>query len=94
MKQNKRTRYFYKYTCSDFLLIFVSIGMHAKNIIILHNWGFLCIRDAAGIHICSPLVVEDDYNLVRTTEVTLKVVLWMSKVLLNHKILVFSKIPN
>ena len=29
----------------SFLMIFASIGMHAMNIIVLHLWGFLCIRD-------------------------------------------------
>ena len=42
------------------------------------------------IHIRGHPVVPDDYNLGRTTEVTLKVAPWTSKVLLNHKI--FPKI--
>ena len=48
-------------------------------------------RQDAGIHIRSRPVVPDDYNLARTTEVTPKVVLWTSEVLLNHRI--FPKIP-
>ena len=39
-----------------------------------------------GIHIRSRTVVSDDYNLSRTTEITSKVVLWTSEVLLKHKI--------
>ena len=46
----------------------------------------------SGIHIRSRTVVPDDYNLARTTEVTPKVVLWTSEVLLNHKI--FPRIPT
>ena len=41
------------------------------------------------IHICSRLVVPDDSIAVRTSEITPEVVLWTSKVLLNHSI--FSK---
>ena len=40
----------------------------------------------SGIHIRSRPVVPDDYSLARTTEVTPKVVLWKSEILLNHKI--------
>ena len=43
-----------------------------------------------GIHIPSCPVVPDDYNLVQTIKIALKVAFWMSEVLLNYKI--FSKI--
>ena len=38
------------------------------------------------IHIPSPPVVPDDYNLVQTIKITSKVALLTSEVLLNHKI--------
>jgi len=44
-----------------------------------------------GIHIHSRPVVPDDYILAQTIEVTPKVVLWTSQVLLNHRI--FPKLP-
>ena len=43
-----------------------------------------------GIHIPSHAVIPDDCNLVWTIQITSKVALWTSEVLLNHKI--FSKI--
>ena len=43
----------------------------------------------AGIHICSRSVVPDDSKAVRTSEITPKVILRTSIVLLNHNI--FSK---
>ena len=46
----------------------------------------------AGIHIPSCPVVPDDSKAVRTSEITPKVVLWTSKVLLNHN--VFSKFSD
>ena len=39
-----------------------------------------------GIHIRSRPVVPDDSKAAWTSEITPKVVLWMSKVLLNHNI--------
>lgn len=44
----------------------------------------------ARIHIPSRPVVPNNYNLVQTIKSTSKVAVWMSEVLLNHKI--FSKI--
>ena len=45
---------------------------------------------ASGIHILSQPVILDDYNLLQTIKITLKVALLTSEVLLNHKI--FKKI--
>ena len=43
--------------------------------------------DLSGIHIRSRPVVPDEYNLAWTIEITPTVILWMSEVSLNHKIL-------
>ena len=43
--------------------------------------------DLSGIHIRSRPGVPDEYNLAWTIEITPTVILWMSEVSLNHKIL-------
>ena len=52
---------------------------------------FQIIASLTVVDALSRLVVPDNYNLSRMTEVTPNVVLWTSEVLINHKI--FPKIP-
>ena len=47
----------------------------------------MLFNNVSGIHIRSRLVVSDDSKVVRATKITPKVVLWTSKVVLNHNII-------
>ena len=55
------------------------------------NWEGAIFVIVSLFTLCSEGSISDDYNLSQTTQVTQKVVLWTSEVLLSHKI--FPKIP-
>ena len=51
----------------------------------------MLFNNVSGIHIRSRLVVSDDSKVLRATKITPKVVLWTSKVVLNHTKDIISK---